>query len=328
MRKERNGQTRLKLLKRKPSAVISTIIIAVVMAGFLVFGIFAKNIFGEENAFSSLFKDNLGKIVDIFNKDTLDALISSLVYVVIMSAVYKVIKWLLRLSLSRTKRGKTIVNLLASFIKYAVAIVTAGLVLAAFGVDTVTLLASAGILAFVIGLGAQSLIEDIIAGLFIVFEGEYQVGDIVTIEDFRGAVVNVGIRTTTLQDDLGNVKIISNSAIKGIINMSLNLSVVLCRVRIGYGENLERTEKIISEKLPAIKGRVQGLEEGPFYRGVSELGDKGVTLLFIAKCKEEDRFQVERGLNREIKMLFDAHGIVIPYPNFVIKEEKEKGNKT
>lgn len=323
MDREKKKQN-LKLRRKKPSSSISTVIIGVIITVFLVFGIFAKNIFGEENAFSNLFKDNLGKIVDIFTKDTLDALISALVYIVIMAAVYKVIKWLLRLSLSRTKRGKTILNLLASFIKYAVATITAGLVLSAFGVDTTTLLASAGILAFVIGLGAQSLIEDIIAGLFIVFEGEYQVGDIINIEDFRGAVVNVGIRTTTLQDDLGSVKIVSNSSIKSVINMSVNLSVILCRVRIGYGENLEKTEKIINENLAAVKSKVQGLEEGPFYRGVAELGDKGVTLLFIAKCKEEDRYQVERGLNKEIKTIFDAHGIVIPYPNLVILNEQKK----
>ena len=93
-------------------------------------------------------------------------------------------------------RGETIGHLLISVVKYGGAIAALFYCLYLFGVDSTSLLASAGVLTLVVGLGAQSLIKDIIAGIFIVFEGEFRVGDIVTINDFRGTVMDIGLRTT------------------------------------------------------------------------------------------------------------------------------------
>ena len=97
------------------------------------------------------------------------------------------------LDFTKSNKARTIMALTKSIVKWVVVIINILLVLSAFGVDTSTLLASAGILALVIGLGAQSLIADIIAGFFIVFEAEYEVGDIITVDGFRGTVSDIGI---------------------------------------------------------------------------------------------------------------------------------------
>ena len=223
----------------------------------------------------------------------------------------------------RTNRQKTIISLMKSLIKWVIIIITILLVLNAFGVDTSTLLASAGILALVIGLGAQSLIADIIAGFFIVFEEEYQVGDIITIDGFRGTVSDIGIRVTKIVDAGGNVKIMNNSDIKSIINQTSELSVAKCIMSIDYDENVERVEKIFKEYAPKIQKNIPDIIEGPFYRGINQLNSSSVDLFFIAKCNEENVYQVQRDMNKELFKMFKENNITVPFPQVVVSNREE-----
>ena len=99
---------------------------------------------------------------------------------------------------------------------------------ALFGVDTATLLVSAGILSIAISLGAKDMVGDILAGLFIIFEGEFRVGDIVMIGDWRGTVLEIGVRTTKIEDGSKNIKIIRNSNVTDVINMTKRSSYAFC----------------------------------------------------------------------------------------------------
>lgn len=202
------------------------------------------------------------------------------------------------------------------------------MVLGAFGVDTTTLIASAGILALVVGLGAHSLISDVIAGLFIVVEGEYQVGDIVIIDDWRGTVKEIGIRTTKIEDAGGNIKIINNSEIKAIINQTKALSVAKATMSIEYGESIPRVEIILRDNLDAIRAAIPEIVEGPYYKGVNALSASSVDLLLVAKCKEEDIYTVQRAMNRELKLLFDKNNVNIPFPQIVLNQPVETSGKT
>ncbi len=183
-----------------------------------------------------------------------------------------------------------------------------------------TLIASAGILSLVIGLGAQSLVADIIAGLFIVLEGENQVGDIVVIDDWRGTVQEIGVRTTKIVDAGGNVKIINNSAISSIVNQTQELSVAKAYISIEYGESIPHVERIINENLKDIREHISSIVDGPFYKGVNALAASSVDLLFVAKCKEGDVYQIQRDLNRELKLMFDSSHINVPFPQIALNE--------
>jgi small conductance mechanosensitive channel len=196
------------------------------------------------------------------------------------------------------------------------------------GLNTASLLTSAGILSIVVGLGAQSLISDILAGIFIVFEGEFRVGDIVTIGDFRGTVLEIGIRTTKIEDFLGNIKIYNNSSISGVLNMTKEYSTVPITLAIEYGESLERVETVLDEEFPKIKEKLTNIVSGPFYKGVSSLGDNSVNLLVIAQCLEADRIQVTRDLNREIYLAFNRHNINVPFPQVTVSYLKDEKTKT
>ena len=242
------------------------------------------------------------------------------------------ISWVVRFALNQfeklLKKGRAIVDLLCSLIKYAAVIVLLFFILKTVGVDTTALLAGIGILGLVVGLGAQPLIADIIAGLFIVFENVFEVGDIIVVDGFRGTVREVGIRTTKIEDAGGNIKVVNNADIKTLINMTKALSVASCEMCIEYGESLERVEAILAEALPKIKEAIPEIKEGPYYKGVSALADSSVNLKFIAKCEEGARYQVERDLNRQFKLLFDKNNINIPFPQVVVNEPVKFENVT
>jgi small conductance mechanosensitive channel len=194
-------------------------------------------------------------------------------------------------------------------------------------VNTTALVASIGVLTLVVGLGAQPLIADIIAGIFIIFEDEYHIGEIVTINDFRGTVMEIGIRSTKLIDAAGNIKIINNSAIGDVINLSRELSLAVVDCDFPYNVPVELVENLLKSNFETIAKNIPAIQEGPYYKGVCMFKDSNVTIKIVAKCLEEDRFQVERDLNREYRRILTENGIDIAYPQVVINYPEEKEYK-
>lgn len=229
-------------------------------------------------------------------------------------------------------RGETIGHLLISVVKYGSVLGVLFYCLHLFGVDSTSILASAGVLSLIIGLGAQSLIKDILAGIFIVFEGEFRVGDIVTIHDYRGTVMDIGLRTTKIMGPDGNVKIYNNSEISGVLNMTKDASVAMCNIDIEYGQDIEYVEEVLKRELPDLKKQNKLILDGPTYEGISALGASGVTLLILCKCNEEDIKGVTRFMNRGVLQIFYRNGINVPFPNLTIsslddREKKEREQK-
>ena len=302
------------------SKIIKWVLFAIGLIGAVVAIVFDSQIFGESSIFNKPISDN-AVLNMLYQK--VPAIIRSAQIAVISIAVYLVVSTLLNLTLRSSNRGITIARLCASFLKWALAIAALMFILNAWGIDATTLLASAGILTLIVGLGAQSLVADIVAGVFIVFEGEFQVGDIVVINNWRGTVKEIGIRTTKVVDAGGNINIINNSEITTLINQTQEISLAKCTIGIEYGESLTRVELVIKNNIDKIKSNIPSIIEGPFYKGVDKLNSSSVDLLFVAKCKEEDIFQVQRDLNREFKLLFDENDINIPFPQIVLNEAKK-----
>ena len=236
--------------------------------------------------------------------------------ITILYTIVTIVVVILRKVFNKTQRAVTVAALICNLINWLAAIITAIIVLKLlFNVDTTAIITGAGVLTLVVGLGMQSLIADIVAGLFIVFENEFNVGDIVTIGDFYGEVVAIGIRTTKVKC-LGNVKIFNNSEIKGVLNHTTDQSRVKTLIDVEYGERLPEIEKIIKEHVGEIQ--IEGATDAVSYDGVAELGASGVTLQFTCHCKEQDYYSVGRALNGAVKNMFDEYGIGIPFPQLVV----------
>ena len=310
-----------KIKKSKTGTIVALSIFgAITIAIFVLSGY----IYGEDSVFNQNISSNVF-ISTCYIK--IPALLKTIQIFTIAWVISIVVRWLLEKMLAKSTRGITIVKLINSFIKYLIVIIAFLMVLSAWGVDTRTLLASAGILSLVIGLGAQSLIADIIAGMFIVFEGEFEVGDIVIIDGWRGTVDEIGIRTTKVIDWQGNIKIINNSEISSIINQSKELSVTTSVVAIDYRESIPRVELVIKNNIDRIRAAIPEIVDGPYYKGVDSLGESSVNLLFIATVKESDYYVVQRALNREIKLIFDENNISIPFPQVTINNPEEFSEK-
>ena len=230
------------------------------------------------------------------------ALLYAVKILIIAAAIRKIINVVTRQFDSRVK---TVGRMLESFIKYAAALTILYEALLHFGVDSKTLTTGTGLLTLVIGLGANNLIADVIAGIFIVFEGDYRVGDIVTIDKWRGTVQEIGIRTTKIISPGKDIKIIRNSQASGVINMTRQYSIASVEFNVPANEDLTEMESHMDELLADIRKKIPELMEGPVYSGVVSYAAGAATVRISAFCKESDRDEVTNKLNRELKLMFD-----------------------
>ena len=291
--------------------VIGLVFFVLFLFGRQVFGgDFADEVFGPgKNGWDILWDGIVG---------TWNSWLLTLIALAVASVFSMIFDFVIRVATPKTRRSKTIVSLVRSLTHYAVVIVTAGVILSAWGVNVAGIVAGVGILTLVIGLGCQSLVQDVVSGLFIVFDDYYAVGDTVIIDGFRGTVTYVGLRTTKLEDAGGNIKSINNSAISTVANLARLDSLAKAEIDASYNEDVRRVEAVIANNLEAIRKKIPAITEGPFYKGISQFGDAGITYLVLAKCKEADRFQVQRDLNRELYLLFVENDILVPYNQLTI----------
>ena len=251
-------------------------------------------------------------------------IVSLLFMILACWAVYRVIMWIFSLIKLKSRHAETIKGLIANLIRYGIVIFAIIYGLNLLGADILTVIASLGILALIIGFGAQSLIEDIFAGLFILFEGRFYVGDIISVDGFRGEVKSIGIVSTQIADAGGNIRIINNSDIRVLTNLSEVSSVAVSIVSIAYGADLLKAEKVITDMLQTLPQRYpQYYPIPPRYVGVETLNESSVDLKVIADVEEANIYMARRVLNRELKLALDAGGIEIPFPQVVVWQGKE-----
>ena len=215
----------------------------------------------------------------------------------------------------KSHRGKTLITLCRSLVQYAAALLILCWGLSILGVNVSTIVASVGILTLIVGFGAESLITDVITGLFMLFENQCNVGDIVEVGGFRGTVQRIGIRTTCVVDTGGNVKIINNSEMKNILNRSDKASFAVCDIGIPYETDLSELEEELPELMDAVfAAHPEAMRKAPSYLGVQSLDSSAVVLRFVAEVSEEKIYSTQRLLNRELLLGFRRLGVECPFP--------------
>ena len=144
------------------------------------------------------------------------------------------------------------------------------------------------------------------------------------MDDFRGIVRSIGVRTTTIEDTGHNLKVVNNSDIRNFQNRSRNDSVALVIVGVAYSTDLRKLEAMLKDSLPTLKAEHPDLYlTVPRYLGVDELADSGINLKFAVDVTEENIFAAQRMLARDIKILFDEKGVEIPFPQVVVHKAEE-----
>ena len=227
----------------------------------------------------------------------------------------QLLRVLLNLIQPKERKGKTLISLLSSLLHYVAAIVILCWGLSILGVNVNAIVASVGIVALIVGFGAESLVADVVTGIFLLFENQYNVGDIVEVNGFRGTVKEIGIRTTSIVDTGDNIKIINNSEMKNILNRSDNISRAVSDIAIPYDTDLEALEAKLPKLLQDIyEARKDVMEIAPRYLGVQQLADSSVILRFVVDVAEKDIYTGARVLNRDLWLGFRKLGVECPFP--------------
>lgn len=307
---------------RKIWSIIGIGLGALILLAFVVCMIL--EIAAPSTEIASWAKENVCDITEVPNiwSSHSKTVIRCIILIVVIFALSKILRLIFKKIMEKSNRAKTVVTLLDGIIKYGCAVALIFLVLDACGVNTKAIWESVGIITLIVGLGAQSLIADIIAGVFIIFENEYNVGEIVSIDGFRGTVTEIGIRATKILDLAGNIKIINNSDIKDVVNLSRELSLAVVDCEFPYDVPIEFVEKLFKDNLEQMKEKIPAIIEGPFYKGVSAYESSNVAVKLVARCSEEDRYQVQRDLLREYRSLLTQNGIDLSYDQVVINQAK------
>ena len=241
------------------------------------------------------------------------AITASIMYACVALTFAAIVRWVLHLLADVLgTRGETVCRLLSSGVKYGTVIFMLYWCLGVLGVDTATLLASAGIITLALSFGAKDLVSDILCGLFIILEGEFRVGDVIQVGSQAGTVMDIGVRTTKIKNGNGDVLVLRNSGISNVVNKTKLDSYANVDVILPTGESLAYLENLLSRELPHVAARVPEIIDGPFYKGVVNLAETTITVRVVATCKEKDRGNLERSLKREMKLLL-AHGGVAPF---------------
>lgn len=224
---------------------------------------------------------------------------------------------LYRIARANDTRVETVCLLIRNSIKYICVIIFIYYGLSKFGVNTKTLLASAGILSLMVSLGAKDMVSDILAGFFIIFECSYRVGDYVEIGSWGGVVTEIGLRTTKVKRG-SKTKIFNNASMRDIVSTE-RIAKQTIKMGISYDSDIEEVKRILDEELAKLgPDKIPGLQKAPTYGGISSFEDSSIEIEIDMKVDNLYRSAALSALNHEVLLIFNRNGIEMPYNQIVV----------
>ena len=228
--------------------------------------------------------------------------------------------------LRRRARIETLVPVLRKIVLWMLAAVVVIVVMSELGIDPAPLIAGAGVAGIAIGLGAQSLIKDLVTGISHILEDTFAVGDVVRVGDFSGVVEGISIRAVRLRDTDGAVHTIPFSAVAAVTNLTKEYAFAPLDVGVAYGEDLDRVMATIREVAAGLRADpafAALLPEEAEILGVDAFQDSSVLVRGRLKTLPGQQWVVAREYRRRLKLAFDAKGIEIPYPQRTVHTRVE-----
>jgi small-conductance mechanosensitive channel len=226
----------------------------------------------------------------------------------------------------KVQRARTMGSVLKSVVSIVVFVVAALMVLSKLGQNIAPLLASAGILGVALGFGSQSLVKDFLSGMFMLFEDQYGVGDVIDVGEASGTVEAVSLRVTRMRDVNGTVWYIRNGEIPRVGNMSQNWARTVLDVAVSYHEDLAKVRRVLEEIAHDLweNDDFRGLIiEQPEVWGVEALTPDAVTMRVTLKTAPMEQWNIAREMRERIKARFDYEGIEVPFPQRVVWNRTE-----
>ncbi len=219
---------------------------------------------------------------------------------------------------TRSARLRTLLPLVRNAVRVVLGILVTLTVLSELGLDIAPLLAGAGIAGLAIGFGAQSLVKDVITGVFILLEDSITVGDVVSVGGHSGVVEGMTVRTVRLRDLSGNVHIVPFGEVQTVLNMTKDFAYALIEAGVAYKEDVDEVIAVLKE---IGDGMREDEEFGPMIMaplevmGLDSFGDSSVNIRVRMKTRPIKQWSVRREYHRRMKRAFDERGIEIPFPH-------------
>lgn len=248
-------------------------------------------------------------------------LLMSLAILIAGLILLKVGKWIIARFAHRKNRtggigprkGETARSIISSIYSYIMFFAIVASILWVFNVNVTSILAAAGVVGVAIAFGAQTLVKDILAGLFIWGEGSIAVGDLVSINDMSGTVEVITIRTTTIRNYNGNLCTIPNGDIRAITNMSRGFKRAVVNIPCPYEEDQERIVAMIKDEMKIAAQEVDGIESVPDVMSIVAFEKNAVMLQISVACPVGEHWRIEREIRSRVKACFDREGIMMPH---------------
>jgi len=228
------------------------------------------------------------------------------------------------------QRAKTLGVLFKSIASAVIGVVTFMMLLGEFDINLGPLIAGAGIVGVAIGFGAQSLVRDLLSGIFMLIEDQYGVGDVIDAGDAIGTVESVGLRTTRIRDVRGTLWHVPNGEIRRVGNMSQVWARAILDIDVAYDTDLDlamETIKTVADALWDEQLEEATIVEEPVISGVQNFGADAVTIRLAVRTEPSEQWSTGRVLRKRIKEAFDDAGIEIPFPQRTVWLRSEADQK-
>ncbi|NCO80332.1 mechanosensitive ion channel family protein [bacterium] len=224
------------------------------------------------------------------------------------------------------KRQNTLIGVFVGALKVIVWLVAIMMILPELGINVGPILAGAGILGVALGFGAQYMIRDFLAGLFIIIENQYREGDVVCLDGTCGLVEDINLRKTILRDLDGIVHHVPNGEIKKASNLSKQFARVNLNIGISYKENLDKVIGVINKVGKELAEDPQWKDlilKPPQFLRVDDFGESAMIIKILGETKPLKQWDVTGELRKRIKTTFDKEGIEIPFRQITIHQAKD-----
>ena len=225
------------------------------------------------------------------------------------------------------QKQQTLTPIIKTLLQYGIYFIAFMLMLRAVNINPLPLLAGAGILGVVVGMGAQPLINDLVSGFFILFEGTFLVKDYIETESARGIVEAIHIRTTRVRDPDGQLHILRNGQINSVVSYSKDYTYAVVEVGVAYDSNLDHVFRVLDKVGVQLKENNVDVLEPSKVKGLKEFGESELLIRTLTKVRPGCHRRVAFKLREMIKKAFDKEGIEIPFARRVIIFENDKDNQ-
>lgn len=244
-----------------------------------------------------------------------------IIYILLGWIVYQIIKGIIIRNTKRLKkkRQKTMQKLIQNIVKYVVIILVGATILNILGVNVTSIVAGLGVVSVILSLALKDVMQDILAGLSIIFEDQFDIGDLVEINGFTGTVIDLGLKSTKIKSYENTIKIISNRSIIEVINYSKTNPNVIIDIPIPYEIDNKQTDKVIDKIIKRTEKEVETLKGNIENWGLNEFKDSCISYRIFVPVKQDTQFSTKRKINRIIKEEFDKENISVPYNIIEVK---------